>query len=74
MDITVEASGDLNLRGTLGVDNQVPVGSGDIRLDVSIDEDLDEDTRAALQKYTERYCIVYQTLEKPPEIETTWAF
>lgn len=74
VDISVEASGDLDLRGTLGVEDDVPVGFEDIRLDVSVDGEIDEDTQAALRKYTERYCVVYQTLENPPDIETTWAF
>lgn len=74
VDITVEASGDLDLRGTLGVDREAPVGFEAIRLDIAVDGDLDEDTRAALQKVTERYCVVYQTLETPPEVETEWAF
>jgi uncharacterized OsmC-like protein len=74
VDISVEASGDLDLRGTMGIDEEVPVGFEDIRLDVVVDGDLNEDTQAALRTYTEKYCVVYQTLEDPPEIETTWAF
>ena len=74
VDISVEASGDLDLRGTMGIDEDVPVGFEDIRLDVSVDGDLEEDTRAALRKYTERYCVVYQTLDNPPEVETSWTF
>lgn len=74
VDISVEASGDLDLRGTLGIDDDVPVGFEDVRLDVSVDGELDENTRAAIQKYTEQYCVVYQTLDDPPEIETTWTF
>ncbi len=74
VDLSVEASGDLDLRGTMGVDDDVPVGFQDVRLDVSVDGDLDEDTRAALETYTERYCVVYQTLAAPPSIETTWSF
>lgn len=73
-DINVEASGDLDLRGTMGVDGDAPVGFEDIRLDVSVTGDLEEDTEAALREYTERYCTVYQTLATPPEIETTWKF
>ncbi|MES3517549.1 MAG: OsmC family protein [Natronomonas sp.] len=73
-DISVEASGDLDLRGTMGVDSDVPVGFQDIRLDVSVDGELDEETRDAIEKYTERYCVVYQTLADPPEVETTWEF
>ena len=72
--ITVEASGDLDLRGTLGVDREAPVGFEAIRLEIAVDGDLDEDTQAALQKVTERYCVVYQTLETPPGVETEWTF
>ncbi len=73
-EISVEASGDLDLRGTMGVDEDVPVGFEDIRLDVSVEGDLDADTQAAIEKYTERYCVVYETLQNPPEIETSWTF
>ncbi|MFB6301475.1 MAG: OsmC family protein [Haloferacaceae archaeon] len=73
-DIAVEASGELDLRGTMGVDDEAPVGFEDIRLDVTADGDLDEDTQAALRKYTERYCVVYRTLDQPPDIETAWTF
>lgn len=74
LDISVEASGDLDLRGTMGVDEDVPVGFEDLRLDVTVDGDLEEDTKAALQTYTERYCVVYQTLENSPGVETDWTF
>lgn len=74
LDISVEASGDLDLRGTMGVDQEVPVGFEDIRLNVSVDGDLDEDTQEALQTVTERYCVVFQTLIDPPTIETSWTF
>lgn len=73
-DVSVDVAGDLDLRGTLGVDRDVPVGFEDIRLDVTVDGELDEDTTAALQSVTERYCVVYQTLESPPGIETSWTF
>lgn len=72
--ITVEVDGDLDLRGTLGMDDDVPVGFEDIRLTVTVEGDLDDDTAAALQEYTEKYCVVYQTLEHPPGIETDWTF
>ena len=73
-EVEVEASGDLDLRGTMGVDDEASVGFEDLRLDVSVDGDVDEDTRAALQKYTEKYCVVYQTLADPPDVETNWTF
>jgi uncharacterized OsmC-like protein len=73
-DIAVEVNGDLDLRGTLAIDESVPVGFEDIRLDVAVDGDVEEETAAALQKYTEKYCVVYQTLENPPGVETQWTF
>ena len=74
VDVSVEASGDLDLRGTMGVDDEAPVGFEDIRLDVTVDGDLPEETRDALEAYTERYCVVYRTLADPPEVDTTWTF
>jgi uncharacterized OsmC-like protein len=58
----VRAEGDLDFRGTLGVDREAPVGFAAIRLTVEIDTDADEDTIATLARLTERYCVVYQTL------------
>ena len=74
VDVSVTASGELDLRGTLGVDPDAPVEFEEIGLDVTVDGDVDRDTRAALQKYTERYCVVYQTLRTPPTVETSWRF
>ena len=70
-DGQVRAEGDLDFRGTLGLDREVPVGFRDIRLFFDIDGDLSEEQRASLLKLTERYCVVYQTLRKPPEIMVT---
>ena len=70
-DATVHAEGDLDFRGTLGVAKDAPVGFRDIRLFFDIDGDLSEEQRASLLKLTERYCVVYQTLRKPPEIMVT---
>lgn len=72
-EIETEVHGDLDLRGTLGIDEEVPVGFEDIDLEVTIDGDVDEETREALAKYTERYCVVYQTLSNPPEIDPEWS-
>lgn len=73
-EVQTEVRGDLDLRGTLGVDEDVPVGFQDIELAMTVDGDVDEETAEALRKYTERYCVVYQTLTNPPGIETTWEF
>ncbi len=67
----VRAEGDLDFRGTLGVDKQAPVGFRDIRLFFDIDGDLTEEQRATLLKLTERYCVVYQTLRQAPAIDVT---
>ena len=74
-DVEVTVEGDLDLRGTLGTDADVPVGFEDIRIDAAVDgDDIDQDAADALQRVTERYCVVYQTLRSPPEIESTWTF
>jgi uncharacterized OsmC-like protein len=67
----VRAEGDLDFRGTLGVDKQAPVGFRAIRLTFDLDADATDDQLATLQKLTERYCVVYQTLTTSPEIITT---
>src|SRR5438309_10528889 len=68
-DAQVRAEGDLDFRGTLGLDKEAPVGFRDIRLFFDIDGDLSEEQRASLLKLTERYCVVYQTLRRPPAVE-----
>jgi uncharacterized OsmC-like protein len=68
---TVRAEGDLDFRGTLGVDKAAPVGFRDVRLSFDIDGDLSEEELASLMKLTERYCVVYQTLRAAPPIAIT---
>src|SRR6201998_1978489 len=53
----VRAEGDLDFRGTLGVDRAAPVGFRDIRLHFTLDTDEPEDKRANLLRLTERYCV-----------------
>ena len=73
-DIAVTVEGDLDLRGTLGIDREAPVGFTDIRLSFAIDAPgASEDELAALQRKTERYCVVMQTLLGPPAVTTAWA-
>jgi uncharacterized OsmC-like protein len=62
---SVEAEGDLDFRGTLGVAKDAPVGFRAIRLSFSVDTDADDDQLATLLKLTERYCVVLQTLRVP---------
>ena len=68
---TVRAEGDLDFRGTLGVAKDAPVGFTDIRLAFDIEGDLTEEQRATLEKLTERYCVVFQTLRTPPKLSVT---
>lgn len=63
---SVSAEGDLDFRGTLGVDRSVPVGFRDIRLHFVLDTDEPEDKRQNLLRLTERYCVVLQTLRNAP--------
>jgi uncharacterized OsmC-like protein len=63
---TVRAEGDLDFRGTLGVDKEAPVGFRDIRLSFDLDTDASDEQLATLHKLTERYCVVYQTIKNPP--------
>ena len=64
----VKAEGDLDFRGTLGVSKEVPVGLTNINLTFELDTTADEEQIATLIKLTERYCVVFQTLRQPPNI------
>jgi uncharacterized OsmC-like protein len=63
---SVSAEGDLDFRGTLGVDRAAPVGFSDIRLRFTLDTDEPEERRQNLLRLTERYCVVLQTLRNAP--------
>src|SRR5438309_7444896 len=65
----VSAEGDLDVRGTLGVAKDAPVGFAQIRLRFDIDTDAPQERLDQLLKLTERYCVVYQTLRNGPPIE-----
>ena len=66
---TVSAEGDLDFRGTLGVDKEAPVGFRQIRLRFDVDTDVPQDKLDQLLKLTERYCVVYQTIKNSPPTE-----
>jgi uncharacterized OsmC-like protein len=68
---TVRAEGDLDFRGTLGVAKDAPVGFQRIRLSFELDTDASAEQLATLERLTERYCVVYQTLRQPPSIEVS---
>jgi uncharacterized OsmC-like protein len=61
---TVTADGDLDFRGTLGVDREAPVGFRDVRLRFELDTSADDEQLATLLKLTERYCVVLQTITR----------
>lgn len=63
---TVQADGELDFRGTLGVDKEAPVGFQNISLSFDLDTDATEEQLATLLRLTERYCVVFQTLQHAP--------
>ena len=69
----VRAEGDLDFRGTLGVDREAPVGFSAIRLAIELDDDgeADPEQLETLRRLTERYCVVLQTIASAPSLETT---
>lgn len=69
-DTNITAEGDLDFRGTLGVDKLAPVGFSAIRVKYTIDTDATDAQLETLKKLTERYCVVYQTLAKGVAIES----
>lgn len=70
-DASLQAEGDLDFRGTLGVAKDAPVGFQNIRLRFMLDTDASEEQLATLMKLTERYCVVLQTLAHPLQLLVT---
>jgi uncharacterized OsmC-like protein len=72
--IRVDVEGQMDLSGTLGISKEVPVGFQDIhaKFDISAPE-ATPDQLTALKVKTEQYCVVMQTLLKPPPIRTSWS-
>ncbi len=68
---TVHAEGDLDFRGTLAVDKQAPVGFTAIRLTFTLSTDASDEQVATLLRLTERYCVVFQTLTRPPALSVS---
>ena len=65
---TVHVEGDLDFRGTLSVAKDAPVGFTDIRVRFDLDSDAPAEDLAKLLSLTERYCVVFQTLARPPAL------
>lgn len=70
-DAELEAEGDLDFRGTLGVAKDAPVGFRDIRLRIKLESDATDEQLATLLRLTERYCVVFQTLTNPPSVSVS---
>ncbi len=71
VDVLVE--GDLDLRGTLGISREAPVGFNDIRVSFEIEApEATERQLSSLREKTEEYCVVMQTLNSSPNIRTQW--
>jgi uncharacterized OsmC-like protein len=66
---TITAEGDLDFRGTLGVDRDTPVGFAEIRLLFHLDSSAPSDDLDKLVATTERYCVIYQTLAASPRLD-----
>src|SRR5487761_1959206 len=67
----VTAEGDLDVRGTLGIDKEAPVGFAEIRLRFDVETSSPQDKLDLLLKLTERYCVVYQTIKNGPRVSVT---
>ncbi len=67
----VFAEGDLDFRGTLGIDKEAPVGFAEVRLRFEVDTDAPQDKLDLLLKLTERYCVVYQTIKNGPKVSVS---
>jgi uncharacterized OsmC-like protein len=72
VDGSVTAHGDLDFRGTLGIDRNAPVGFRSIRLRFDLHTDADDEHIAKLIGLTERYCVVLQTLVASPGLTVEW--
>ncbi|KAL8951774.1 MAG: hypothetical protein Q9222_002265 [Ikaeria aurantiellina] len=76
MSITVRsgkvlAEGDLDFRGTMGVDREAPVGFVEIRLTFELDTDAEREKVDKLVQLTERYCVVLQTITQKPKVSVS---
>jgi len=69
--VEVTVAGDLDFRGTMGVDAETPVGFTAIRTDIKIEADAPADRLERLAQRAERYCVVAATLRQPPTLEAT---
>ena len=72
--IEVTVTGEMDLAGTLGISRGAPVGFEGIRTRFEVEAPgASEEALAGLKEKTEQYCVVFQTLTRPPRLETEWA-
>jgi uncharacterized OsmC-like protein len=67
----ISAEGDVDLRGTLGITEGVPVGFKEIRLSFDIDSEASQDRLDQLLELTDRYCVIFQTIQSQPKTSVT---
>jgi len=68
---SIHAEGDLDWRGTMAIDKEAPVGFKRIRLRFELDSEASDEELETLQRLTERYCVVFQTLASSPELSVS---
>ena len=69
---SVHVEGDLDFRGTLGVDRDAPVGFRSIGVRFDLETNAEAEELDTLLRLTERYCVVYQTLASSPGLSASW--
>lgn len=69
--VEVAVSGDMDFRGTMGVNPETPVGFNAIRTEIRIDADAPAERLERLAQRAERYCVVNATLRQPPAVTTS---
>ncbi len=67
----VEAEGDIDFRGMLGLDRDAPAGFTAIPPDLRLDTDEPAERIDAIVRLTERCCVVFQTLARSPDLKVT---
>jgi uncharacterized OsmC-like protein len=71
-EVEIVVEGDMDFRGTMGVDKETPVGFQTIRTKIAVKADAPPDRLERLAQRAERYCVVASTLRESPELETTF--
>lgn len=71
--VSVAAQGEMDFRGTLGVDRSAPIGFTSIALEFEMDSPASDEQLDKLITLTERYCVVLQTLAGPSELSSRWS-